>query len=391
VKYRVTVLTPTLVGDGSRLSPIDYMVWREQVNVLDQARIFKLLSKGPRLEGYLTQLRKATKLDFASWGGFAQNYADRRIPFEDSAYGSYWDRAPAESLSIPTFASTVDGPFLPGAAVKGALRTAFVFANLKTTAVRDAAARLAGERPSRRPAEQVEQQTAGSGGSDRLRVISVADSASGSREAYRIYMLRLATLISGGSGAAAAARGPRPYSLGWKQAGRGAADGKRPEEGTPTFAEMAPPGTTFEGLWREKAFLNHPEVRETLRWSVPVSREDLFAAANQYAAKQLEVHARYAEWTGLETLASSVADLRRRLSDALNGGACLLSLGWGGGFVSKSAGIGAEEEDQRKLLGALPYYERAIKSGLPFPKTRRVVFLRNKPATLPGWVELKVG
>ena len=53
--YRVTVLTPTLVGDGSKLSPIDYMVWRDQVNVLDQTRIFKLLSKGPRLEGYLTQ------------------------------------------------------------------------------------------------------------------------------------------------------------------------------------------------------------------------------------------------------------------------------------------------------------------------------------------------
>ena len=69
MKYRVTVLTPTLVGNGDKLSPIDYMVWRDQVNVLDQPRIFKLLSKGPRLEGYLAQLHKATKLDFASWGG----------------------------------------------------------------------------------------------------------------------------------------------------------------------------------------------------------------------------------------------------------------------------------------------------------------------------------
>jgi CRISPR-associated protein Csm5 len=108
MKYRVTVLTPTIVGDGDKLSPIDYMVWRDQVNVLDQPRIFKLLSKGPRLEGYLTQLHRATKLDFASWGGFAQNYADRRIPFEDAAYASYCDRAPVESLSIPTFAATRD-------------------------------------------------------------------------------------------------------------------------------------------------------------------------------------------------------------------------------------------------------------------------------------------
>jgi CRISPR-associated protein Csm5 len=35
-------------------------------------------------------------------------------------------------------------------------------------------------------------------------------------------------------------------------------------------------------------------------------------------------------------------------------------------------------------------YSRAIQTGLPFPKTRRVVFLENRPATLPGWVRLEV-
>ncbi len=88
MNYRVMCLTPTLVGDGQKLSPIDYMVWRDHVNVLDQRRIFKLLAKGPRLEGYLAQLKKADRLDFASWGGFAQNFAGRRIPFESSRHGS---------------------------------------------------------------------------------------------------------------------------------------------------------------------------------------------------------------------------------------------------------------------------------------------------------------
>jgi len=381
MKYRVTVLTPTLVGNGDKLSPIDYMVWRDQVNVLDQPRIFKLLSKGPRLEGYLTQLHKATKLDFASWGGFAQNYADRRIPFEDAAYTPYWERAQAESLSIPTFAAANDGPFLPGAAIKGALRTAFVFANMKPGAMREVAAKLVGERPSRRPAEQVEQQASGSGGSDRMRVISVADSGPRPRDPFRIYMLRLATL---------AARGPQQYSLGWKQSGRGAADGKRPEDGSPAFAEMADPGTAFEGVWRENEFLNREAVRQVLRWNAPLTRERLFEAANRYAEKQLELHAQYAGWTGLAGLGASVAELQGKLAEARNEGGCLLAIGWGAGFLSKSAAIGAEPEEYRQVLATLPYYERAIKSGLPFPKTRRVVFLKNKPATLPGWVELRV-
>jgi CRISPR-associated protein Csm5 len=381
VNYRVTALTPTLVGDGNKLSPIDYMVWRDQVNVLDQPRIFRLLSKGPRLEGYLAQLHKATKLDFASWGGFAQNYADRRIPFEDAAYTPYWERAQAESLSIPTFAASNAGPFLPGAAIKGALRTAWVFANMKPAAIRDVAAKLAGERPSRRPAEHLEQQTSGGGGSDRMRVISVADSKPTSRDPFRVYMLRLAALVS---------RGPGQYSLGWKQAGRGAVEGKRPEDGTPAFAEMADPGTAFEGDWRENEFLNIEEVRQVLRWSSPVTRERLFEAANRYAEKQLELHAQYAAWTGLEGLGNSIEALKTQLGAARNEGRCLLALGWGAGFLSKSAAIGVEEEEHRKVLAALPYYERAIKSGLPFPKTRRVVFLKNRPATLPGWVELRI-
>lgn len=49
MKYSVTALTPLLVGDGKELAPIDYMVWKDQVNVLDQPRIFKLLARGPRL------------------------------------------------------------------------------------------------------------------------------------------------------------------------------------------------------------------------------------------------------------------------------------------------------------------------------------------------------
>ncbi|HXE64690.1 MAG TPA: type III-A CRISPR-associated RAMP protein Csm5 [Bryobacteraceae bacterium] len=380
MRYRVTTLTPTLVGDGTKLAPIDYMVWRDQVNVLDQNRIFRLLARGPRLEGYLTQLRTATKLDFASWGGFAQNFAGRRIPFEDATCTPHWNSAPVESLHIPAFASDAAGPFLPGAAIKGALRTAAVFAHAKPNAIRDIANQLTGERTPRHPAEHFEQQTIGAGGSDRMRAVSITDSEHTSRDAFRVYVLRLSTLVS---------KVPNQYSLGWKQGSR-SVEGQRPEDATPSFAEMAAPGVTFEGEWRENAFLNSEEIRKALRWNKPVTHQTLFEAANQYADKQLELHAQYAEWTGLESLGASIADLRKRLDTARNNESCLLAIGWGAGFLSKSAAIGMDEAEHRKVLAMLPYYERAIRTGLPFPKTRRVVFLKNKPATLPGWVELSV-
>jgi hypothetical protein len=109
----------------------------------------------------------------------------------------------------------------------------------------------------------------------------------------------------------------------------GAVDGARPEESTPTFAEMAVPGTTFEGDWQEKTFFLEPEVRRSIRWPEGFNRAKVFEAVNT-------------------------------------------------------------NPDYRQILEQFGFYNRALASNLPFPKTRRIVFLNNKPATLPGWAELSI-
>jgi len=385
--YRVTCLTPTLVGDGYKLSPIDYMVWRDQVNVLDQTRIFKLLAKGPRLDSYLTQIKKATKLDFASWGGFAQNYAGRRIPFESAASSKYWERAATEQLAIPTFASGASGPYLPAAAIKGALRTGLLFGSIKDNTMRSIAERVTGDRPMRHPGSAVEDQLVGVSGSDRMRLFSAGDSAPIDTSTFRIYLLRTATLTSR-SGKPGATPDTASYALAWKQSPRGSVP--RAEDSTPSFAEMADPGTAFQGPWNEKPFFDHQEVRRVLRWDRTLTRRALFNAANKYAAAQLALHRQYAAWAGIEALLNEIGELEEKLRQAEANGACLLSIGWGGGFVGKSAAPDTTGEDSRKILGAQPFYQRAIQSGLPFPKTRRVVFTGDRPSTLPGWVYLEV-
>ena len=384
MRYRLTCLTPLLVGDGQKLSPIDYMVWKDQVNVLDQRRIFRLLAKGPRLDGYLVQLKKATKLDFASWGGFAQNFADRRVPFESPGSASYWERASGESLHIPTFVTGLRGPYLPGTAIKGALRTALVCTSVRNTAMRELAAGLQGERSARYAAAALEEQTLGHSGVSRTRSIQVADSDPIDRSAFRVHLLRVSTLLP---------KGPSNYSLGWKLSPRGSVDGRKPEESTPHFAEMAVPGTTFEGEWRERAFFSQPEVRRVLRWPEASDRMHQFSAANKFAAQVLELHKKYAAWAGLDLLQQTIAGLEARLasvSESEAGRACVLVMGWGSGLLSKSAWLDTSAPEYRQVMRNLPLYENVAGSPLPFPKTRRIVFTGNRPASLPGWVLLEV-
>ena len=380
MRYRLTCLTPLLVGDGRKLSPIDYMVWKDHVNVLDQWRIFRLLAKGPRLEGYLAQLKRADKLDFASWGGFAQNFAGRRIPFENAAYSAYWNRAVGDSLHIPTFVAGASGPYLPGTAIKGALRTGMVFANWRGGMLQDVAGRAQGERVPRRPAEMVEDQALGSAGVNRMRFVAAGDSAPVSPSVFKIYLLRTSTLQPRGAG----------FALGWKQSPRGAVEGNRPEDGTPAFAEMAVPGTTFEGDWNEKNFYLQPDVRRSVRWPDSFSRARIFEAANVYAAGLLSLQRQYASWAGMGLLDHSLDELEQLLAQAREKGSALFSLGWGGGLLAKSAWLDTSNADYRQILNQYAIYNRALASNLPFPKTRRIVFLNNRPATLPGWVELSV-
>lgn len=368
MKYRVTALTPLLVGNGEKLSPIDYMVYKDQVSVLDQNRIFRLLAKGPRLEGYLTQLRRADKLDFASWGGFAQNFASHRIPFEHPSAAEAWAQARVADLFIPTFNAGPQGPYLPGSALKGALRTGFVFTHAGPQMLEHAATKLTQDRPNlRRLADEAEQRTAGNGPVSRMRPIAIADSSPASRDRFKVYLVRTAKLEERSG----------KFALTYKP--------------TPIFAEMASPGTQFEGQFSgHQERFSDPEVLRALHWKEPVSFATLAKAANKFSAQLLGTESLYANRAGLSGLTQSIGSLLQELAACAGPDCCILPLGWGGGFLTKSAFGNTESNDYRKILRAIPFFEQTIQTGLAFPKTRKIVHTNGQPAALPGWIKLEI-
>jgi CRISPR-associated protein Csm5 len=376
--FKLTALTPLLVGDGRELSPVDYMVWKDQVNVLDQTRIFKLLARGPRLEGYLAQLRKATKLDFASWGGFAQNFSQRRIPFEDPGSTAIWNTAPSESLFIQTFAANLKGPYLPASALKGALRTGLIFTRWSAATLERAASSMDGDRVSRRIAEAAETNA----GASQIKILSIADGQATPGSSFKIYLTRVASLDT---------RQPGRPQLTWKVAGRGSVPPQRVSDATPVFVEMAVPGTTFSGSWEERTFFENQELSRAFGWRSAPEPRMITDAANQYASAQLNLHSQFADASGLDSLQNRIKRLKDELDSAQTSPlTCLLSLGWGGGFVSKSAFLDTNLDAYRKILRSVPALGKGIRENVPFPKTRRVIFTGGQPAALPGWVKLEL-
>jgi len=156
------------------------------------------------------------------------------------------------------------------------------------------------------------------------------------------------------------------------------------------LAEMAIPGTSFEGFVSEPAFLRRPEILRFLNWKEAPGAAAYTEAANAFAARVLDLHRRWAEQAGLASVARSVETLdQRRKELEASGDGCLICLGWGAGLPAKAANPDASDPLVSRALRSLPVTAGALRTGLPFPKTRRILFSSDQPAALPGWAALQ--
>ena len=195
--------------------------------------------------------------------------------------------------------------------------------------LQDLSSRMQGERLPRHPSEIAEEQALGSAGTSRARLISAGDSAPVGYCGFKIHLLRTATLVPG--------RAPnssrRLEAESTRNRGRPQAGGQYAD-----LCRDGRPETVFEGQWSEKDFFRQPEVRRSVRWPESLDRGHVFGSANDYAERLLGLHRQYAQWAGLELLSSQVQALEEQVRTARASGACVLSLGWGGGLLTKRPG-----------------------------------------------------
>ena len=155
-----------------------------------------------------------------------------------------------------------------------------------------------------------------------------------------------------------------------------------PRRCSPKWQHLVP---TSGAGGKKKTFLQNPDLIRGLGWRSAPSLETIAAAANQYAAAQFDVHAGYADACGLPGLQQAVQRLKGALDSAqAEPLSCLLCLGWGGGFASKTAFLDTNLDSYRKVLRAVPSLSKSIRDKVPFPKTRRVIFADGQPAYTAG-------
>ena len=337
-RYRLTVMTPLLAGSGELLTPIDYMVWQNEVRVLDQERIFKLLARSPRLESYLDNLRKADKLEWSQWGGYAQSYSSARIPFASGGLAAIWDKAKTEDLHIPRFAHGGGRRLLPGSAIKGAFRTAWLGGAIDPEKARRLWSDCAAEGLRWKTLAALDAAA----GRKALDGLAFSDARTPA-DSFRVYQTRVLVLRTESKS------GPAEWKPGQQ------------------FAEMARPGAVFEGRGELPGGVTEALRLQTRRW--------------------IESQTAFAKQAALKPLLETVEKLREEEA-RLCGEACLLPIGWGAGFGSKTVSPDISTPEARMTLSGMPGIRKSVVPGLPFPKTRRIALDGGGGAAICGWAKL---
>lgn len=269
-----------------------------------------------------------------------------------------------------------DRAYLPGSSLKGALRTV-LFWGLMTRS--DRPLEWASLRRQRSWASQPWEQAAlgGDPNHDVLRALQVSDSAPldspGDHLAVRTARVHPTS------------NRPSPYGMGGG--------------GIPINVEAVEPGAVFFTRIMLDEYLLSGDAARKLRWHESRRQQYhcLVALANERARERLEAERAFygANARGRSDMAASHCETWLRLLDQLADNECLLQVGWGGGWESKTLGRGVLGIDDNSFEALLVRYrmtkERDRQPGNPFPRTRALLLNEaNTPAWPLGWVRVRL-
>ncbi len=357
----ISLLTPLHIGNGRELlHEYDYAIHDNKTWRIDEAALLDAQDVAdPRLAEQLARAKPAHLLkreDFRP---------DSRL-FRYVLAGT--PRSAAEGAVLrEQIKDSYDKPYLPGSSLKGALRTALAWYAWDMHRLRPEIRRV-GRNP-KFAAQEYERELLGKNPNhDLLRALHVSDSAALETDALMIVNARV---LNRGGGV-----------------------------GSPIELEALRPDTKFMLTVKlDRALFSDWARRGGLELAGGKSLANLAQVAQAHSAQRIQ---REVKWFSEIRGAQRLAQFYQQLSQArLGKSMCLLQLGWGAGWESKTFGsrLQADPPFMDRLIREYHMARRERREGDPYPKSRRMVVAYNRtndgrvaevPGSPLGWVLMEM-
>ena len=406
VPVKIEIISPLHIGDGQRLNPfVDIVQDKNLVYVLDHSLLMKKAEESDlfykTLMSAYTESREDTKhvkmknlLNF-----FKIRFKDATLP---SGSGRYIiSSCPLSAKDgVNCFIKTVDNRvYIPGSSLKGSIRSLLlqneVFQEVNDYQKIMERALKSPKPPDRKHADnQIEAVFFGKDHHhDFLRILQIADSQPKEAQALRIREIQILSCTNNGLM-------PKKWVIN---------------------AETIEPGQSFETtitfnhhLLSNRLAANELKFSETRVAQVTKFIEHCRETSNRFIQKEISFYGKYKQ----KPLVDRYEKLARQ---PLEDNQCLVHVGWGTGFDSKTVTNFFDDKmvetiRRRYGLGKFIYKHRGCgglvrkdkpctkcnRSNLqrndiekiminPLPKTRKVCIESNRPAKPLGWVKLTLG
>ena len=367
MKYQLKTITPVHIGTGETLSQIDGFYDNGRWHRID---IDAVLAAVPESE--LNRLTIAMGQRNFQWGRYLptnQPSASYTLPCAED---------PRETEIRETIKNPFSRPMIPGSSIKGAIRTALLWDLIgddNKEVQNDLKEQLQRRSNQNWAGQPIERQVLGKDPNhDLMRAVQVSDTAPIPIEALEMGVAWTVTLNRDGD-LVQKREGNREYK---------------------TFVEQIRAEQTFDFSIKIDGTLFRPREKGELGYSDRQERvicEELAEVCNFVAKGLVDEEAKFYDYYRLPELANFYESLSNQIEN-LRDGAFVLPIGWGTGYLAKTVTELLTGDDTDLMMKLRRHYRlgRSRSGGDyyddEFPKTRRVLYDRQRPKSPLGWVQI---
>ena len=357
MKYQLKTITPVHIGTGETLSQIDGFFDNGQWHRIN---IDAVLSAVPESE--LNRLTIAMGQRDFQW----RRYLPTNQP--SARYTLPCPEDPRETEIREAMKDVFGRPMIPGSSIKGAIRTALLW-DLIGDNNREAQNELRRRSNRSSAGRGIEQRMFGKDPNhDLMRTMQVSDTAPIPIEALEMGVAWTVTLNRNNQFVQKRENG-REYK---------------------NFVEQIRAEQTFDFSIKIDKSLFRPREKRELSFSEQQEKvicDDLAAACNWTSIGLAEVETGFFDEYRLDEIADFYDTLVQRIENIADG-AFILPIGWGTGYRAKTVTELLTQDDNDLMSQVRQYYNLGRRGHPKFPKTRRVLYDRQRPKSPLGWVQI---